>query len=386
MPTPVKMPKLDRLSTEGTIVEWLKHDGDRVEKGEVICIVESVKTTFEIESPESGILFQEERTGPTVSIGQIIATVLQPGEDRSTVKSPARVTHEPVERLDSTSDAKSIRAAPSVRRLAKERGIELSRIKGSGPEGRILLEDITSYAERTKPQGAIQGVQVLDEIPLIGWRKTLAERMSLSNQENAQVTTIAEVDVTELVALKNRLSSRSGGTSITYTAFSVRAVAQALKSFPIMNSTLSEDTIIVYKNCNVAVAIAREKLGLIAPVIHDADKKSLSDIAVAIRELREKASRNALSPEDLAGGTFTLTNPGTLGVIMDTPMINYPQVAILGVGAIVKRPVVRDDQIVIRSIMMLSLSYDHRIIDGAPAIRFLQEVRRLLERPNELQN
>lgn len=214
----------------------------------------------------------------------------------------------------------------------------------------------------------------------------MAERMAQSKRTAAHITTIAEVDATELVNLREKLrpAEKDLHTRITYTTFIVKAVAQALGEYPIVNSSLVGDEIILKKRKNVGFAVAREKGGLIVPVVRDADKKGIIEIAKTIDELTKKAKENELSLEDLRDGTFTITNPGILGVIMDTPIINPPQSAILGVGAIVKRPVVVHNEIVIRSIMYLCLSYDHRVIDGAPAIHFLQTVRKILENPNLL--
>ena len=383
MPIPVRMPRLDRLTTEGLILEWFKNDGERVHEGEVLCRVEAAKTTFNIESPASGIFYRKAEAKSTVEIGETIALIAQPGEapEIEIVKAPAP-QRAPIATIRNEILQKEIRAAPSVRRRAQARGVDVSKIVGTGEGGRVLLKDVISYAEKAPAREG--SIAVLETIPIVGWRKTMAERMSLSRRELAQVTTIVEVDATEMVSLRTRLKALPDASDITYTAFVVKAVAEALKKYPIMNSTAEGDTLVLYENRNIGLAVAREKGGLVVPVIRDADKKTLSELAQAIRNITEKAQRNELSTDDIRDGTFTVSNPGMMGMIMDTPLVNYPQSAILGVGAIARRPAVRENEIVIRSIAFLSLSYDHRVIEGAPAISFLQEVRQLLEHPTGL--
>lgn len=365
MPVNVVVPELDRVSSEGLVGKWFKKDGENVQKGEVLVQIETVKATVEVEAPASGILRIFKREGSTVRAGEPIASIVEPTEAHELLK-----TEKAIER--------HIEASPAAKRLANKYRVDLSKIRGTGPGGLITKEDVVAYIEKLKvPQEG-----EVEVIPLVGWRKTMADRMSYSMRTVAHVTTFAEVDVTELVKMREKL--KDAGIRISFTAFVIKAVVQALKEYPILNSSLVEDKIIVKKYYNIGVAVAREEKGLVVPVIHDADKKNLRELSESLEKLAEKARKGDLSPEDVTGGTFTITNVGMFGTIMNTPIINPPEAAILGVGAIVKRPVVVNDEIVIRHIMYLCLTYDHRIIEGFPAVRFLQRVRQLLEHPEIL--
>jgi pyruvate/2-oxoglutarate dehydrogenase complex dihydrolipoamide acyltransferase (E2) component len=384
MPQDVIMPKLDLAMTEGTVLEWVKKDGEEVKKGEVIAIIETAKATAEIEAPASGILHVLKPAGSVVPVLEKIAYIVEPGEELPSEVKPPEV----VER---------VKASPQAKKIAKEYNIDLSKVKGTGPGGMITKEDVLSYIQKISPPpietaettklreevvkpAAPEGEEEI--IPLTGWRKIMCERMSYSLRTAAQITTIAEVDATEMVNLRAKLKNE--GLDITYTAFIVKAVTKALKEFPILNSSLVDDKIVVKKYYNIGIAVDREEGGLVVPVIHHADKLSLAEIAQRINELAQKAREGKLSIQDVTGGTFTISNVGMFGGIMNTPIINPPESAILGVGAIVKRPVVRDDQITIRSMMYLCLTYDHRIIQGGQAVRFLQRVRYFIENPQLL--
>jgi len=365
MPVNVIVPELDRITREGLVGKWFKKDGENVQKGEVLVQIETAKATVEVEAPASGILRIFKQEGSTVQAGESIASIVVPTEAHELLK-----TEKEIERR--------IEASPSAKRLAKEYGVDLSKIRGTGPSGLITKDDILAYVEKNK----ILQEGEIEVIPLIGWRKTMADRMSYSMRTVAHVTTFAEVDVTELVKIREKL--KDAGIRISFTAFVIKAVVQALKEYPILNSSLVEDKIIVKKYYNIGVAIAREEKGLVVPVVHDADKKNLKELSENLEKLVEKARKGDLSPEDVTGGTFTITNVGMFGAIMNTPIINPPESAILGVGAIVKRPVVVNDEIVIRHVVYLCLTYDHRVIEGFPAVRFLQRVRQLLEHPDML--
>lgn len=378
MPTRVMLPKLDRLMTEGTIRRWLKNAGEHIRKGDAIALVEAEKVSVELEAQDSGVFNPMVAEGSRVPVGQVIAYILAPGEQAPELPSwLARSTEAVhiVEIRQAFDQGTSVRATPAARRLARELGVNLAQIKSSRPV--LVAEDVEAYAK--KPERA----QLRDEVlPFTGWRKTMAERMSQSTRAAARVTTVAEIDATELVNLRDKYKHIENlGAQITYTTFIVKAVAYALRDFPIMNSSLVDDTLTIHKRVSVGLAVAIEEGGLVVPVIHDADRKNLAEIAQEFEDLSGKAREHRLTIDDVSGGTFTITNPGMMGVILDTPIIVFAQAGILGVGAIVKRPSVVGDQIVIRHIMYLSLSYDHRIVEGAPAVRFLQKVRQFLENP-----
>jgi pyruvate dehydrogenase E2 component (dihydrolipoamide acetyltransferase) len=371
--TKVVMPKLSLTMKTGTIVQWYKKEGENVEKGEPLVEVLSEKVTYDIEAPSSGILrkiFAAE--GAEVPIDTTIALITLPEEEIPEVIEPRKVetvtaageeisvSKEKVERV-------LIAASPAAKRLAREHGIDLTQIVGTGPEGRIVEKDVERFIEermRLAPK-------VKEVIPLTGVRKTVAERVSLSFRTAPHSTISMEVDMTAASKLREK-------TQFSYTEILVKTVAEALKKHPILNSTLEDDKIKIFENINIGVAVATEK-GLIVPVVHDADKKTLPEVASEVKELVEKAREGKLEKENVSGGTFTITNLGMYGVDVFTPIINPPETAILGVGRIMEKPVVVNGEIKIKPIMILSLSYDHRVIDGAPAAQFLKTIKELLE-------
>lgn len=382
MPVNVLMPQIDHFMTQGTIVEWLIKDGEKVKKTEPIALVETQKVMVEVEAPISGIFYKTQSVESTVKVGEIIAFIVQLGDDLPIKQEMKKSIVKP--------EKTTVRVSPLARRLAKEYEINLSKISGTGREGMITKEDILSYKQGVRVTEAdfdSSKLGIEEIIPLVGWRKTMAERMVFSMQNTAHVTTFAEVDVTDLRNLRKTLDNSEDLTKrkISYTSFFAKAVVQALSMYPIINSSLIDDKIIVKKYFNIGVAVSR-KNGLVVVVIHNADQKSLIEISRSIKDKVDRARGAKLLPQDVRGGTFTITNVGMFGTLMNTPIINPPESAILGVGTIQKKPVVINDQIVIRSMMFLCLTYDHRIIDGTPAIRFLQEVRRLLENPSFLLN
>jgi 2-oxoglutarate dehydrogenase E2 component (dihydrolipoamide succinyltransferase) len=262
-----------------------------------------------------------------------------------------------------------MKASPAARRLAKDRGIDLAQLAGSGEGGLITEKDVENFGrEQTKRLAEISPYGEEERRPLDGVRKAMAKRMAQSSQETARVTTVAETDLTDLQGL-----SKEKG--ITITSFIVRAVVEALKDFPIINSSLQDETLVLKKYYNIGVSVASPR-GLVVPVLHNAERMNLQQISQRLGHLAQKVRENRLSLEEIAGGTFTVTNSGVFGSLFFTPMINPPESAILGLGKILKQPVVREDQIVIRSMMYLALSYDHRIIDGEGAVSFLQKIKK----------
>jgi pyruvate/2-oxoglutarate dehydrogenase complex dihydrolipoamide acyltransferase (E2) component len=381
-------------SDEGLISEWTKRAGDRVEEGELIGVVETEKVAVEIESPANGIFYPMRPKGSVVSVNEEIACILEPGESPEDFAGLPKPTEESEVKKEMPSESmKSFGASPLAKRTAKTYGIDISKLQGTGPKGMITRKDVDSYVGKIsepvkeqitgKDREEIVSMDRETVIPLVGWRKTMSERMLLSTTTAAQITTFAEVDATELVRTRQELKQKTNA-KITYTAFIVRAVTLALQEFRILNSSLVDDKIVVKNYYNIGIAMERETGGLIVPIIYDAQNKNLIQLADYIQSLRQKADRDSISLEDVRDGTFTITNVGMLGVLMNTPIINPPQSAILGIGAIVRRPVVLEGNITIRWVIYLSLTYDHRIVDGAPAIRFLQRLKQLLENPQRL--
>jgi pyruvate dehydrogenase E2 component (dihydrolipoamide acetyltransferase) len=385
----VVMPRLDPGMQSGKIVEWLKKEGDLVQKGEAILVVEGEKTTFEIEAPDSGVLSRIlVQVGTDVPVAQSVAilgessTSSQPAqqhsENRSNMASPESYTPPPPP-IGGARDRPI--ASPAARKLAQDHHVDLSTITGSGPGGRITREDVLATVEQVpKPVQAVSKVlqaTVLRKVKLEGVRKTVAERLSFSARTVVPVTIMMEADATKLVAMKEKESH------IGFTALAVKAAAKALEKHAALNSTIEGDEITTYSDVNVAFAVNTEQ-GLVAPVIQNANKKSLREINVAIDDLSQKAMEKRLMIENLTGGTFTVTNLGAYDIESFAPVINPPQCAILGLGRIGYKPFALGDSVSSRPATMLTLVFDHRIVDGVPAAKFLRDLKRSLEDPESL--
>ncbi|MEA3310457.1 MAG: dihydrolipoamide acetyltransferase family protein [Chloroflexota bacterium] len=378
MAIPVIMPKLEMAQETATVVEWLKQEGEEVEKDEPLLVVETDKITVDIESPASGILAGV-RAGPAdvVPVTEIIAYLLKPGETMSqemTAAPPPLSASAAVQTVPTTAGT---RATPAARRIARERTVDLRTITGSGPHGRVQAADVlTSTITPERPE------QAAEVIPLQGIRRTSAQRLTASYQEIPHVYFTMRVDMGEFEKTRAALNARDPRVSIT--ALLVKAVAWALKRHPGLNSTLRGTEIHLLPEINVGVAVALEE-GLIVPVVQHADLKSVAEIARRVNELVTRAREGQLTPTDVAGGTFTLSNLGPFGIEQFTAIINPPQVAILAVGATRPEAIVSPEgQIVIRPVFRMTLAADHRVVDGALAARFLVELREVLENPTLL--
>jgi len=375
------MPRLDPGMQSGKIVEWLKKEGDLCRKGEPILVVEGEKTTFEIEAPESGPLTKILATvGTDVQVSQPIAIIGQTAPTSLPI-SEATVKQEetrPSATLPTASSARII-ASPAARRLALEYGVDLTSLRGSGPGGRISTEDVLAAKQGVVSQTVSKLSQpaVLKRTKLTGVRKAVAERLSFSARTVVPVTITVEADATKLVATKEKHSH------IGFTAFGVKAAARALENHRDVNATIEGEEVTVYSDINVAVAINTEQ-GLVAPVIRNANKLGLKEIGAKIDELSRMAAENRLTIEDLTGGTFTVSNLGAYDVESFAPVINPPQCAILGLGRVAFKPFAHGSEISARPSTLLTLVFDHRIIDGVPASKFLRDVKRNIEEPEEL--
>ena len=404
MPSNVIMPQMGESIFEGTITRWLKNVGDRVERDEPLFEISTDKVDSEIPASASGILreilFQE---GATVEINTVVAIIddeggaipdsTEAGDAISPKESEQPPEHNP--RTEAADPRRGLRSSPLVRRMAQEEGIDLREVEGTGLGGRITKRDILNYlsereriAEVARPlvQQAQQGLPAApsgqDEIvPMTAMRRNIAEHMIHSRRTSAHVTTIFEVDMTAIVKLRKEQADefkRREGFKLSLTPFFVKGVADTLKDFPILNASIVGNDIVYKKEINLGVAVALD-WGLIVPVIRQALSKTLVGLAREVADLSHRARQKKLSPDEVGGGTFTLTNPGVFGSLIGTPIINQPQVAILCVGAITKRAVVINDAIAIRSMAYLSLTFDHRLIDGAMADRFLSSLKVRLE-------
>jgi len=417
--TKVIMPQMGESIFEGTITKWLKKTGDRVERDEPLFEISTDKIDTEIPSPAAGvvqdILIKE---GQTVQINTVVAVIgdgttkpaaepaKQPPKQPAAAEppktepakeakeqAPAQTTEVP-EVKEEPKPKEDIRSSPLVRRIAKEHNVDLSELagKGSGVNGRITKNDILGYVEGGKKAPAagapaappapqpVTFTGPVERVPLTAMRKAIAEHMVMSRRTSAHVTTFFEVDCARILKAKEQMQKEfeASGVRLTVTPFFVQAAANALKRFPIVNSSLEGDTIVYKREINIGVAVNLE-WGLIVPVIRNADEKNLLGLAKAVNDLGDRARNKKLTPDDVKDGTFTITNPGQYGGLTGAPIINQPQVAIMGMGGIKKRAVVIDDAIAIRPIIILSLSFDHRVIDGATADQFMADIQKQLE-------
>jgi pyruvate dehydrogenase E2 component (dihydrolipoamide acetyltransferase) len=435
----ILLPQLGESVTEGTITRWLKNVGDSVSIDEAIVEISTDKVDTEIPSPVAGIISEIKVSQDQIAaVGAVIAVISTNSSSHNSNPAPTAVApvlqiptpapkSEPINSQVVTTPAqvatvfattptqsKDAYSTPIVRKLAKEKGIDLSTISGTGVNGRIKKEDLdrTSVTINASPQVAAAPVihdadakqnipksaGAVTEQPLQGkveqttrLRRVIAERMVQSLHISAQLTSVIEVDVTKIALLRNKVKDSfvtREGVKLTFLPFFAKVSIDCLKEFPIVNSTMSSDaTQIAYSDAvHLAVAVDTPR-GLLVPVIRDAGSLSIAGLAKKIQDVANRTRDNKVTPDELSGGTFTLTNTGSRGALFDTPIINQPQVAILGTGAVVKRPVVvagedGSDQIAVRQMVFLSLTYDHRIVDGADAARFLSSMKVRLEEAN----
>jgi pyruvate dehydrogenase E2 component (dihydrolipoamide acetyltransferase) len=429
MPFEFRLPDIGEGIHEGEIVKWLVKEGDIVREDQPMVEVMTDKATVEIPAPRAGkILKLNAKEGETVKVGSVLVIIEELGEakpepKREVVEAPPQREPEPVAAAVSTTATavaappppsptaappQRVLATPATRKLARELGVDIAQIRGTGPGGRVTDEDVRRFAAaRTAPQppptpspaptpppaapafapSAVVTDRREERIPLRGIRKRIAEHMHQSKTTAAHFTYVDEVDMTELIQLREQMKQLAEQKSVklTYLPFIVKASVAALKEMPILNASIDEakGEIVIKKYYNIGIATATDE-GLIVPVIKDADRKSLLEIAMEIERLAKAAREGKVALSDLQGGTFTITSLGALGGLFATPVINYPEVAILGIHEIKKRPVVRDNQIVIRDIMYVSLSFDHRLIDGDVGARFCKKIISYLENPKLL--
>ena len=372
MAVDIIMPQLGESIAEGTVVKWLVPVGGMIDKDQSLLEVETEKVALEIPSPAAGVLSEiVVKEGETVPVGTLLARV-QSAPPSEVINRVGGVVVRPMEPAPEGED----RHSPAVRQLAKEYWVDLAQIRGTGAGGRVSKKDVQDFiarsgaAAKATPPGAEQSMGE-DILPFTQMRKTIAERMVRSRQTSAHVTTFFEADFSGIAKFRE-------GRSLTYLPFVIRAVTRAIRDLPIVNSAWGEHGIIIRKDIHVGIATALEE-GLLVPVVRHADRKGLTQLANEVADLAERARSKKLSPEEVQGGTFTITNHGGFGSLFSTPIIHQPQIAILGVGAVQTRAVVMNDAIAIRPMGYLSLSFDHRVIDGATADQFMGKVKGYLE-------
>ena len=366
------MPQLGESIAEGTVVKWLIPLGGTIEKDQSLLEVETEKVDLEVPSPATGVLNEIlVKEGETVAVGTLLARI----DSAPPAEVINRVGGVVVRPVDSDAAGEE-HHSPAVRQLAKEHGVDLAHLKGTGAGGRVTKKDVLEFVARNSAPGkatAANGELSMGEeiLPLTQMRKTIADRMLKSRQTSAHVSTFFEADFSSIASFRV-------GRDLTYLPFVVRAVTRAIRDVPIVNSTWGDQGIVIKKDLHVGIATALEE-GLLVPVVRHADRKGLTQLAKEIADLAERARSKKLSPDEVQGGTFTITNHGGFGSLFSTPIIHQPQIAILGVGAIQKRAVVINEAIAIRPMGYLSLSFDHRVIDGATADQFMARVKHYLE-------
>jgi len=399
MATRIDMPQLGLTMEKGTILQWLKAEGETVDKGQPVVLIQTEKVEYEVEAPAAGTLLKVAAAeGTELPVGGLMGILGQAGENVTALLSAAPAAAPaaaavpvasappaaapaapPVGAAPERAPGERVKISPVAKKLAQERGVDITVITPTGPEGRIVREDVERAIAARTTAPATAPAATPESIPLAGIRKVIFDRMGQSWREVARVTMFADADMTEMARLRQAKAAeweRRFGLKPSYSDLIHLAVARALRDEP----RLDGQAVRVRKEVNLAFAVDLGE-GLVAAVIRDADRKSLGDLAKAAKDLADRARAGRLSPDDMADGTFTVSNLGGLGVEGFTPIVNLPQAGILGVGRILEKPVVLNGGIHIRSMVTLSLVFDHRLIDGAPAAKFLAKVKALLEQP-----
>ena len=386
----VNVPVFAESVTEGTLLNWYKKVGESVSRDEILVDIETDKVVLEVPAPQSGILVEIiAQDGETVTSQQVLAKI-------DTSATPEIQAAEPV--ATETTPAAEIQsgvAMPAAAKLAAEKGVDVAAIQGSGRDGRVLKEDVlnavTNVSGSLKTTAStdvpiLQGNRPEQRVPMSRLRARVAERLLSSQQENAILTTFNEVNMKPIMDLRAKYKDKfekEHGVKLGFMSFFVKAAVAALKKFPIVNASVDGKDIVYHGYFDIGIAIGSPR-GLVVPILRDANQMSIADIEKSIKEFSNKAKDGKIAIEDLIGGTFSITNGGTFGSMMSTPIINPPQSAILGMHATKDRPVVENGEIVIRPMMYLALSYDHRIIDGREAVLTLVTIKDLLEDPARL--
>ncbi|WP_026897834.1 2-oxoglutarate dehydrogenase complex dihydrolipoyllysine-residue succinyltransferase [Daejeonella oryzae] len=399
----IKVPPVGESISEVVLSSWIKKDGDYVEMDEVIAELESDKATFELTAEKAGTLKTIANEGDTLLIGATVCQIEEGGaapaasasksEESTSSKTPEKSEEKPAEKPETYASGVP---SPAAAKILAEKGVDSSSVNGSGPGGRITKEDAVKFEkkEAAKPQSAatspqpaaVAGARAERREKMSSLRKTVAKRLVTVKNETAMLTTFNEVDMQPVMEIRSKYKDKfkeKFGVGLGFMSFFTKAVCEALKDFPAVNARIDGEEIVYNDFADISIAVSAPK-GLVVPIIRNADSMSLAQIEKAVMELAGKARESKLTLEEMTGGTFTITNGGVFGSMMSTPIINAPQSAILGMHNIVERPVALNGQVVIRPIMYIALSYDHRIIDGRESVGFLVRVKQLLEDPARL--
>ena len=391
----IKAPTYPESVQEGTIATWHKNAGDAVARDELVVDIETDKVVLEVVASASGTLTEVLKAeGDIVLSNEVIARIEEGAVEASTATAPAAEAP----KAQDSSESESL-VNPAAKKLAEERGIDLAQVQGSGKGGRITKEDVVNFSPATAPSTAASappaqadevieaGERVERRVAMTRMRSRIAERLLEVTQTTASLTTFNEVDMSAVMGLRKSYQDEfvktHNGTRLGFMGFFVKASVEALKRFPLVNASIDGNDIIYHGYQDIGVAVSTER-GLVVPVLRNAENMSIATIENSIGDYAGKARDGKLTIEEMTGGTFTITNGGVYGSLLSTPIINPPQTAILGMHSIQQRPVVVDGEIVIRPIMNLALSYDHRLIDGKDAVRFLVAIKQLIEDPAKI--
>ena len=385
----VKVPMLSESVSEGTLLEWKKKVGEAVARDEILIDIETDKVVLEVPSPQAGVLVEiVAQDGETVVADQVLARI-----DTAATAAAEAPAAAPAEAVPAAAPAaaQNNAAMPAAAKLAAETGVDVNALQGSGRDGRVLKEDVQNAvakpAAAAAPAVALPaGARPEERVPMSRLRARVAERLLASQQENAILTTFNEVNMKPIMDLRAKYKEKfekEHGTKLGFMSFFVKAAVAALKKYPVVNASVDGNDIVYHGYFDIGIAIGSPR-GLVVPILRDADQMSIADIEQAIVDYAKKAKDGKIAIEDLTGGTFSITNGGTFGSMMSTPIINPPQSAILGMHATKERAVVENGQVVVRPMMYLALSYDHRIIDGREAVLTLVAIKDALEDPARL--
>lgn len=384
----VKVPMLSESVSEGTLLEWKKKVGEAVARDEILIDIETDKVVLEVPSPQAGVLVEIiAQNGETVAAEQVLARI----DTAATASAEAAPAAAPAPEA-APAAAQTNAAMPAAAKLAAETGVDVNALQGSGRDGRVLKEDVQNAAAKpaaapaAAPAPVPAGARPEQRVPMSRLRARVAERLLASQQENAILTTFNEVNMKPIMDLRAKYKEKfekEHGTKLGFMSFFVKAAVAALKKYPVVNASVDGNDIVYHGYFDIGIAIGSPR-GLVVPILRDADQMSIADIEQAIVDYAKKAKDGKIALEDLTGGTFSITNGGTFGSMMSTPIINPPQSAILGMHATKERAVVENGQVVVRPMMYLALSYDHRIIDGREAVLTLVAIKDALEDPARL--
>lgn len=381
----VKVPMLSESVSEGTLLEWKKKVGEAVARDEILIDIETDKVVLEVPSPQAGVLVEiVAQDGETVVADQVLARI-----DTAATTAAEAPAAAPAEAAPAAAPAaaQNNAAMPAAAKLAAETGVDVNALQGSGRDGRVLKEDVQNAAAKPAAAAALPaGARPEERVPMSRLRARVAERLLASQQENAILTTFNEVNMKPIMDLRAKYKEKfekEHGVKLGFMSFFVKAAVAALKKYPVVNASVDGKDIVYHGYFDIGIAIGSPR-GLVVPILRDADQMSIADIEQAIVDYAKKAKDGKIAIEDLTGGTFSITNGGTFGSMMSTPIINPPQSAILGMHATKERAVVENGQVVVRPMMYLALSYDHRIIDGREAVLTLVAIKDALEDPARL--